>query len=93
MLKTLIAMIALTVGTAAFAATTTTVCTKSTLPDRTIALVQDEGDGIPCQVNYTKENKPTMTLWRAVNDPTYCVKKSAWLVDRLEAVGYVCTVQ
>lgn len=68
-------------------------CTSNGLT-RTINVVSDGAEKLPCKVKYAKpdegEAEPQF-LWSANNDLEYCIDKAAFLADKLTGWGWSCT--
>lgn len=71
------------------------ICTQSNLR-RTVEVVYDyPAQAVPCSVVYHKPTEEPesdlKTLWTAQNEAGYCEKKTAELIDMLEANGWSCS--
>ena len=89
MKKAIILSLALTLLATPILASTIT-CTSGS-QERVISVVYlDEGQKVPCEVQYTK-NGETETPWSARNEEGYCEAKAQELVEKQIGWGWNCT--
>lgn len=69
------------------------VCQRGTLVRHISIDYANEGMVVPCQVNYTREDGTTQSLWSAQNDEGYCEQKVAEFAERQRGWGWDCIRQ
>lgn len=69
------------------------VCHNEALTRNVVIFYPNKPEKLPCKVYYTKpkENVMPRTLWRAVNDDTYCDRKAIEFIESLELKGWHCS--
>lgn len=61
---------------------------------REISVIHSSADAnVPCEVNYTREDGTSQSLWQAQNEAGYCEEKAAAFAEKQRGWGWECSKQ
>ncbi len=88
----LAALAASLISTAAIAAESY-ACKNGNQERKVEVVYTNAGAQVPCEVNYTKEDGSTQSLWQAQSEAGYCEGKAASFAEKLRGLGWDCNKQ